>query len=170
MTKSKVDNKALEDMQNPEAAQVADILFDQDKLTLEALELIVSVYGTDDSTAKQLARQFCSGTHFMIWGNDKYNGISYYTMSAITDCTKYEQELEDNIAGAQGRLDKAVERRNIREAQEKDIKHLHKLCCQVYKSVTGEKWEPAGTRKPKAQPMPTSQQERLKALMAKRAS
>ena len=52
MTKSKVDTKALEEMQNPEAAQTADILFDSDKLTLEALELIVSVYGTDDSVAK----------------------------------------------------------------------------------------------------------------------
>tara|TARA_R100001463_G_scaffold7990_1_gene25072 strand:- start:38 stop:550 length:513 start_codon:yes stop_codon:yes gene_type:complete len=170
MTNSKVDTKALEEMNNVEATQTADILFDQDKLTVEALELLVSVYGTDDQTAKQLARQFCSGTHFMIHGNDKYNGISYYTMSAVTDSTRFEQEVQDNIAGAQGRLDKAVERRNIREAQEQDIKHLHKLCCKVYKSVTGEKWEASRTAKPKAQPMPTSQQDRLKALMAKRAS
>ena len=170
MTNSKVDTKALEEIQTAEAKQTAQVLFDQDKLTLEALELLVSVYGTDDQTAKQLARQFCSGTHFMIYGNDKYNGISYYTMSAVTDVTKYGQEVEQNIAGAQGRLDKATERRNIREAQEKDIKHLHKLSCQVYNTITGEKWEASRTSKPKAQPMPTSQQDRLKALMAKRAS
>lgn len=169
MTNSRVDTKALEEMQNPEAAQTADILFDSDKLTLEALELIVSVYGTDDSVAKQLARQFCSSTHFMIYGNENYNGISYYVMDAVTDVTKYEKEVKDKIAGAQGRLDRACKKRDKHEAREKDIKHLHKLACQVYKSVTGEKF--TNTRStPKAEPMPTSQQERLKALMAKRAS
>lgn len=167
MTNSRVDTKALEEMQTAEATQTADILFDQDKLTIEALELLISVFGTDDTTAKQLARQFCSSTHFMIYGNENYNGISYYVMDAVTDVTKYEKEKKDNVAGAQGRLDRACERRDKYQNRENDIKHLHKLACQVYKSVTGEKF--SNTRnKPKAEPMPTTQQERLKALMAKR--
>ena len=86
----------------------------------------------------------------MIYGNENYNGISYYVMDAVTDVTKYEKEVKDKITGAQGRLDRAC-KRDKHEAREKDIKHLHKLACQVYKSVTGEKFTNTVTHQRRSQ-------------------
>lgn len=144
MAKSKVDTKALEEINGFDALATSDniggsAIFD---MAQDAVELLVTAFGTNDRTAKALARQLCSGTHFLLAGNDNYMGIRAHVMKEHVAVEEAEDKVNKDVAGAEAELANAKRRLETRQTEEADILALHKICCDVYKTETGEEWQP----------------------------
>lgn len=153
MAKSRVDTKALEEINGVDAQVTSDniggsAIFD---MAQDAVELLVAAFGTNDRTAKALARQLCSGTHFLLAGNDNYMGIRANVMKEQTAVIEAEDKVEKDMAGADAMLANAQRRLDVRQAEEADILALHKICCEVYKTETGEDWQPYVANKKREQ-------------------
>tara|TARA_R100000734_G_scaffold16783_1_gene12929 strand:+ start:302 stop:841 length:540 start_codon:yes stop_codon:yes gene_type:complete len=162
MAKSKVDTKALDEVNGVEATITSDnvggtAIYD---MATEAVELLVTAFGTNDRTAKALARQLCSATHFLLNGSETYNGIRHYVMQEQTNVTEAEDKVKKDVANAEAILDSAKERLNVRETEEADMQALHNICCEVFKTETGETWQPYSAGR-KAVKKPLSRAERL---------
>ena len=162
MAKSKVDTKALDQVNGTDAKITSDnvggtAIFD---MATEAVELLVTAFGTNDRTAKALARQFCSATHFLLNGSDTYNGIRYYVMQEQTKVIEAEDAVSKDVANAEAILDAAAERLEVRQTEEADMQALHNICCEVFKTETGETWQPYSAGR-KAVKKPMSRAERL---------
>jgi hypothetical protein len=160
MTKSKVDTKALEEVNGTSAPQTSDNLGGTAifKMAHDALELLVTCFGTNDQAAERLAGQFCSSTNFLLNGSEKFDGATRRALDAQANVVKFEEQVKDAVAGSSTRLARAKYMQDLFEAEERDLRALHKICMQVFKDETGKDWQPYKKAEPKAQ---TTAAERL---------
>mgnify|MGYP001219267581 FL=1 len=160
MAKSKVDTKALEEVNGTSAPQTSDNVGGTEifKMAHDALELLVTCFGTNEQAAERLAGQFCSSTNFLLNGSERFDGATRRALDAQANVVKFEEQVENNVAGSSTRLARAKYMQDLFEAEEKDLQAFHKICMQVFKDETGKQWQPYKKAEPKAQ---TTAAERL---------
>ena len=102
MAKSKVDTKALEEVNGTSAPQTSDNVGGTEifKMAHDALELLVTCFGTNEQAAERLAGQFCSSTNFLLNGSEKFDGATRRALDAQANVVKFEEQVENNVAGS----------------------------------------------------------------------
>ena len=151
MAKSKVDTLALEATENNTVA-IDDSAqsFDVRDMALDAVDTLLTAYGTTEYQTENLARQMGQGVEFLLYGRGQFKGKSSQVTEYHTQLIKHEDDMKKDVAGAEQKH--AMTSRNLDRAQaeERDLQLLMAVYKDAYQMATGNPYVPLGNKKPEA--------------------
>ena len=131
---------------------------DAERMLLDACNVISTIVGADDFTLRSVATQLCKITDYML--PYKQQDV----MDAENEVISAEDAVDKDVAGANGRLERARDKLQQKKEVCDDVTAFHKANRENFFLQTGDKYVPAPPKTAKSRR--PSREERLAKLRA----
>ena len=137
---NRTDTKAMEQANNKSLLNsTSDNTnpIDTKLMLLDACNVISTIVGADEFTLRSVATQLCKITDYML--PYKMQDV----MDAENEVVSAEDAVDKDVAGADGRLERAQDKLKQKEEVCDDVKAFHKANRENFFLQTGDKYVPA---------------------------
>lgn len=156
---NRTDTKAIEQANNKSLLNsTSDNTnpIDTERMLLDACNVISTIVGADEFTLRSVATQLCKITDYML--PYKMQDV----MDAENEVVSAEDAVDKDVAGANGRLERAQDKLKQKTEVCDDVEAFHKANRENFFLQTGDKYVPAPPKGSKSRR--PSREERLAGL------